>query len=365
MKLRNKILTSVGILLGLGTVALSISLPLTLTNKENSVSISNTTPSSGNIINSPITSNTATTPAINNNLNETITSPGTSSSTTTTPIVSYNGSSIKLSKVLTSRTSDLVAEENATLDEDAKFTKYQLTLQVSTEISRFGTLVFVDKDGTDLGTEIFVSPGDTVYVMMRMSLGNYTLTDLKVFDTKDENISLGVEKVKENFYSFTMPQADSKFYQNKQIGIKAEFGLSSINGWTYDFNSRTYAITIPENYGGAFVFDDTVDKTQQLQPDGSKFTQYRVYMNGNDVLIKHLTIPANCQLMFINNPENTNNINNNYVPTVYLAGTIEDSIKIQGAVGQYGSVKYSKKMAAACGLPIIETGDDVLPPIKK
>ena len=45
-------------------------------------------------------------------------------------------------------------------------------------------------------------------------------------------------------------------------------------------------------------------------------------------------IHANYQLMFTNNPENTNNINNNYVPTVYLARTIEDSMKIQGAVGQ-------------------------------
>ncbi|WP_033159683.1 hypothetical protein [Mycoplasmoides alvi] len=354
MKTRTKILTSVGIMLGLGAAALSVSLPIVLQNQNVTSETVTSGIKSNNLISSqsPIIESTST-------RQQEVVTPSVSSDT-----LVRQDATIKLEKIVSNGVDGDADIVDPNLPEfvdqvDNEFTKYQLTIELKDEIARFATLSFVDKDGTDLGTSIFISPGQTIYVQMRMEGSDYTLTDLKIFDIADPNISLGVEQIagKDNFYSFTMPEAGSKFYQKNEIGIQAEFGKAQINSWTYDFSSRTYAITIEKGYIGAFLFDDTTIEGQKLQAVPNKFTQYRVYMNDNDVVIRHLTIPQGCQLMFINNKEDSKT--NDKAPTVYLEKT--DSITISGAVGQYGSVNYSNKMAAACGLPEIPVGEDVLP----
>lgn len=403
MKTRTKFLTSIGIILGLSATALAISLPIVL-NANNS----NTSSSLSSPIKNPIESTLAfdkvdnTTPSIENNItnadningnntnnNDVLVDDNIANDEITNDNDTINNDNVVSNEVTNNNNNnDIVVEDNVTNNEvtndfnapsietdtsisngvdssvntndsrirvlklqtkdvDSEFTRYQLTLNIKDDISKYGKLVFVDTNGEELEGTISVTSGTKVYVKLTITNEDYTLLDLKVFDKANPNISLGVEKhnVKANdhYYSFVMPEEDSLFYDSGDIGLEAIFGKRQINGWVYDFASKTYAIDIAENTG-PFVFDDTTNNDQKLEAvEGSLSTQYRVYMNGNDVLIKNLTIPSGCQLMFINNPTDTPT-SENKTPAVYAEKY--ESVKINGVIGRYGSVKYSKTMGS-------------------
>ena len=395
MKTRTKFLTSIGIILGLSATALTISLPIVLnkndinTSSNLSLSIKNpiettlisdkvddTTPSIENNISNENTINNSETNnndviVDNNVVNDEVTNDNdnlvndqvtnnndivvdnnivndqvTNDFNTPTIETDTNASDSIVSSVNTNDSRIRVLKLQ-TKDVDSEFTRYQLTLNIKDDISKYGKLVFVDTNGEELEGTISVTSGTKVYVKLTITNEDYTLLDLKVFDKANPNISLGVEKhnVKANdhYYSFVMPEEDSLFYDSGDIGLEAIFGKRQINGWVYDFASKTYAIDIAENTG-PFVFDDTTNNDQKLEAvEGSLSTQYRVYMNGNDVLIKNLTIPSGCQLMFINNPTDTPT-SENKTPAVYAEKY--ESVKINGVIGRYGSVKYSKTMGS-------------------
>ena len=69
--------------------------------------------------------------------------------------------------------------------------------------------------------------------------------------------------------------------------------------------------------------------------------------------------------MFINKSEYGNSTTSKQVPTIDLEGgyrsiDAEDrQLKIQGAIGRYGDVEYSRSMQAACGLPVILENEDI------
>ena len=118
-----------------------------------------------------------------------------------------------------------------------------------------------------------------------------------------------------------------------------------------------------------FVFDDINDRGHVIAPLSEEHiynqsTQFRVYLGGHNIKIKNLTVPAGAQLMFINESEYSNTLDNRPAPIIDLEGgyrsmdALDRQLKIEGAIGRYGDVEYSRKMQAACGLPVIlEEGD--------
>ena len=118
------------------------------------------------------------------------------------------------------------------------------------------------------------------------------------------------------------------------------------------------------------MFDDVEDlghKIVALKENQTyiKPTQFRVYLSGHNIKIKNLTVPKDTQLMFINESEYSNTLDNRPTPIIDLDGgyrsiDAEDrQLKIEGAIGRYGDVEYSRKMQAACGLPVILEENDL------
>ena len=57
--------------------------------------------------------------------------------------------------------------------------------------------------------------------------------------------------------------------------------------------------------------------------------------------------------MFINQPEYSNTLDNRPAPIIDCGyRKMNEQLKIEGAVGRYGDVEYSKAMQAACGLAV-------------
>ena len=208
-------------------------------------------------------------------------------------------------------------------------------------------------------------------VEYKNSKENITLTDLRVYVDNNEAWSLGVYyDSSRDIYEITIPSKDSDWAKeledrkDVELNFRAYFGPKFINYWIYDFNSRTYAIKITQDN---FVFDDVKNEGHRIvaleeNQTYIKPTQFRVYLDGHDIKIKNLTIPEGTQLMFINQPEYSNTLDNKKAPIIDLEGgyrQMNEQLKIEGAVGRYGDVEYSKAMQAACGLPVILGSEDM------
>ena len=251
-------------------------------------------------------------------------------------------------------------ENNSTTDQQAKKLKLSFKFLKDNE-----TIETVD--------EVEASFGDTVsFKVEYTSKENITLTDLRVY-VGTEAWSLGVYYDSDkDIYEISIPSADSdwakEFIKDKStitnLEFKAYFGPAKINDWTYDFNSRTYAMEITKE---GFVFDDVTNpghKIVDLANDHvyNQPTQFRVYLGGHNIKIKNLTVPAGTQLMFINESEYSNTLDNRKAPIIDLEGgyrKMNEQLKIEGAVGRYGDVEYSKAMQAACGLAVILGSEDM------
>ncbi|MBR2055611.1 MAG: hypothetical protein IJ970_00975 [Mycoplasmataceae bacterium] len=224
--------------------------------------------------------------------------------------------------------------------------------------------------------EILASFGDKVFFRVATNdKDNITLTDLRVFVNQNEAWSLGVYHVEGDRYMIEIPSEDSdwakELNENSVITFKAYFGPAKMNDWVYDFNSRTYAIKINESMidskTNSFIFDDVNIESHKIvaleeSPTFVKPLQFRVYLNGHNIKIKNLTVPAGTQLMFINESEYSNTLDNKKAPIIDLDGgykKMNEQLKIYGAVGRYGDVEYSRKMQAACGLPVILEESDL------
>ena len=256
-------------------------------------------------------------------------------------------------------------------DIDQQSKRFKLSFKELNEKSK-DKAIFKFLDNKD---EAEASFGDTVSFKVDYVSGeDIVLTDLRVY-IGTEAWSLGVYYDSDkNIYEISIPSEDSdwakEFVKDKSIitnlEFKAYFGPTKINDWTYDFNSKSYAIEIKED---GFVFDDIEKeghKIVDLKDDHTynQPTQFRVYLGGHNIKIKNLTIPEDTQLMFINESEYSNTLDNRPAPIIDLEGgyrsmdALDRQLKIEGAIGRYGDVEYSRKMQAACGLPVIlEEGD--------
>lgn len=246
---------------------------------------------------------------------------------------------------------------------------YQLTIKTSSQFEQYGSIEFITKDGGTSTNAITAQPGDTVKVKVTMKNNDYTLTDLKIFSEGNPSITLGIQKVDNNTYSFTLPQEKlddgslNPFYQpdNNSLTVRAKFGPNKYNDWTYDIESKSYNIVVTEDN---WVFDDVKNTNLKLvggklehNPDedeipGENVIQYRIYLQGHDMKIKNMTIPSAAQLMFINNPENSST--NGKTPTISLESDTymfppEENGKygkfdVKGVVGRWGSVSYEGRL---------------------
>ena len=236
-----------------------------------------------------------------------------------------------------------------------------------------------DVNGGLYNDEILASFGDKVFFRVAQNdKDNITLTDLRVFVNDNEAWSLGVYHVEGDRYMIEIPSEDSawakELNENSVITFKAYFGPIKLNDWVYDFNSRTYAIKINgsmiDSQTNSFIFDDVNIESQKIvvleeSPTFIKPLQFRVYLNGNNVTIKNLTIPKGTQLEFINKSEYGNSTTNKQVPIIDLYGGYRSmyaddrQLKIEGAIGRFGDVEYSNSMKAACGIAVILESDDL------
>ena len=251
---------------------------------------------------------------------------------------------------------------------EESFRKFELSFEKLNEESK-GKAGFYFENNGELYNKVLASFDDKVYFKVQMNdKNNLTLTDLRVYVNNNEAWSLGVYHVEGDQYMIQMPSEDSdwakELTQDSVITFKAYFGPAKINDWVYHFNSRTYAMEIKEE---GFVFDDVKNEGHRIVAlEGEQTyiqpTQFRVYLNNFNIKIRDLTIPKGTQLMFINQPEYSNTLDNRKAPIIDLEGgyrKMNEQLKIEGAVGRYGDVEYSKAMQAACGLPVILGSEDM------
>ena len=252
---------------------------------------------------------------------------------------------------------------------EESFRKFELSFEKLNEESKGKAGFYFENTNGELYNKVLASFDDKVYFKVQMNdKSNLTLTDLRVYVNDNEAWSLGVYHVEGDQYMIQMPSEDSDWAKeltsDSVITFKAYFGPAKINDWVYHFNSRTYAMEIKEE---GFVFDDVKNEGHRIVAlEGEQTyiqpTQFRVYLNNFNIKIRDLTIPKGTQLMFINQPEYSNTLDNRKAPIIDLEGgyrQMNEQLKIEGAVGRYGDVEYSKAMQAACGLPVILGSEDM------
>ena len=252
---------------------------------------------------------------------------------------------------------------------EESFRKFELSFEKLNEQSKGKAGFYFENTNGELYNKVLASFDDKVYFKVQMNdKSNLTLTDLRVYVNDNEAWSLGVYHVEGDQYMIQMPSEDSDWAKeltpDSVITFKAYFGPAKINDWLYHFNSRTYAMEIKEE---GFVFDDVKNEGHRIVAlEGEQTyiqpTQFRVYLNNFNIKIRDLTIPKGTQLMFINQPEYSNTLDNRKAPIIDLEGgyrQMNEQLKIEGAVGRYGDVEYSKAMQAACGLPVILGSEDM------
>ncbi|MBR2055699.1 MAG: hypothetical protein IJ970_01445, partial [Mycoplasmataceae bacterium] len=221
-------------------------------------------------------------------------------------------------------------EYNSTTDQQDK--KFKLSFKELNDKSKDkATFKFLKDNETTDEDEVMASFGDKVSfkVEYKNSKENITLTDLRVYVDNNEAWSLGVYyDSSRDIYEITIPSKDSDWAKeledrkDVELNFRAYFGPKFINYWIYDFNSRTYAIKITQDN---FVFDDVKNEGHRIvaleeNQTYIKPTQFRVYLDGHDIKIKNLTIPEGTQLMFINQPEYSNTLDNKKAPIIDLEG---------------------------------------------
>lgn len=206
---------------------------------------------------------------------------------------------------------------------------------------QYGTVTF--EDGT---TEFIAAPGQTVNLKVQVKdeyKESHTIVNLEVFDQAEPHYSLGVIKVDENNYKFTMPEGGEEgkwFYQSGNIFAKITYGLKKLGSWEFNFESRHYVFNVTEDN---FVFDDVANPELKMQkyPSG-EFVVYRIQLNGHNIKIKNMTIPKNVQLEICDKYEELFETTTSEKSPV--VGFAKDGVlNQQGAAGIWHGVRATEK----------------------
>lgn len=223
---------------------------------------------------------------------------------------------------------------------DENFAKFKVSILNSE--TEYGKVTF--EQGL---TEIVASPSDKIKLESTIYKENYTISSIDIYDEKNPNIMLGVEKEGNDFY-FQMPSIETEFgyndfYQSGNIVIDVNYQLTQVNQWVYNFETKSYDLIITEDN---YIFDDVINPKLKMEAQND-YTNYRIYLMGNNLTIRNLTIPKHCDLEFINNKDNTFE---NTKPIVSLEKG--GNLIINGVIGRYGSVAYSDEISLMLGLPM-------------
>ena len=206
---------------------------------------------------------------------------------------------------------------------------------------QYGTVTFEDGQ-----TELVTTPGQTVNLKVHVKdqyKESHTIVNLEVFDQAEPHYSLGVIKVDENNYKFTMPEGGEEgkwFYQSGNIFAKITYGLKRLGNWEFNFESRHYVFNVTEDN---FVFDDVANPELKMQkyPSG-EFVVYRIQLNGHNIKIKNMTIPKNVQLEICDKYEELFETTTSEKSPV--VGFAKDGVlNQQGAAGIWHGVRATEK----------------------
>lgn len=216
--------------------------------------------------------------------------------------------------------------------------QYKITIINNDE---YGTVTFENGQ-----TELIATPGQTVNLKVQVKdqyKDSHTIVNLEVFDQAEPHYSLGVIKVDENNYKFTMPEGGEEgkwFYQSGNIFAKITYGLKKLGKWEFNFESRHYVFNVTEDN---FVFDDVANPELKMQkyPSG-EFVVYRIQLNGHNIKIKNMTIPKNVQLEICDKYEELFETTTSEKSPV--VGFAKDGVlNQQGAAGIWHGVRATEK----------------------
>lgn len=220
--------------------------------------------------------------------------------------------------------------------------KYELTLVNNDEK---GEVNFVDDNGQNIGKVMEVVRGQQVHVKVNVKpeyQDTLTVVNFWVYDVANPNCSLGVTKVDDNNYHFTMPDGEfaDDFYVSGELKASITYGQKTLGAWEFDFKSKTYVLNITEDN---FVFDDVANPNLKMQqyPQTNSFVVYSMRLNGHNVIIKNMTIPKNVQFEVLNDYSVFNEQTTENSPVL---GFAEDGKLVQnGAAGLWRGVRLTKR----------------------
>ncbi len=237
------------------------------------------------------------------------------------------------------------------------------TLTINNADNSKGMVTFLDGSSS----KEFVA-GETIFIHVDILNTDYTIQTIRVHsqsNVNEEGIgnwNLGAVKHTDESYSFKLPNETTedgkpnKFYDgNPNINVDIAWTLKKINAWEYDWMDNTDSGNYMIKLNQDFIFDDVANPELKMETVLDSATGkpqanviYRIYMNGHNMAIKNMTIPSGVQLMFINNKGNTVE---GETPVVSLTKDTKFTEKnVQGGIGRWGSVEFSKDLKVVLNL---------------
>ena len=259
------------------------------------------------------------------------------------PSITFNEESLKNiegSQPTTEQTQQVVSTGFKVERLNTRSTEEQYKITIINN-DQYGTITFENGQ-----TEFVAVPGQTVNLKVQVKdeyKDSHTVVNLEVFDQANPNYSLGVIKIDDNNYKFTMPEGGEEgawFYQSGQIFAKITYSLQKLGQWEFDFKSKHYVFNVTEDN---FVYDDVANPELKMQkyPSG-EFVIYRIQLNGHNIRIKNMTIPKNVQFEICDTYDNVVTTENSPVVGFVEGGVLDQ----QGAAGIWRGVRATWKASS-------------------
>lgn len=198
---------------------------------------------------------------------------------------------------------------------EAKVISYTVTLDNAKPAH--GEVWLVDQNG-GLVKSLTVIPGQTVQVRVQADDG-YTLGRLNVYGN-DKSITLGTQQNGAQ-YTFSIPsdlgQSNSNGMPNpfqpgadNTIHVEATFVKDVLNGWSYNFNYKSYVLSVNSDDMVLTDANEDLNLTQfalknDIGFDAAHPTNFIILLNGHTLNVNSFTIPSGCNVILLNNLNNT------------------------------------------------------------
>lgn len=235
-----------------------------------------------------------------------------------------------------------VAQDSKDSTQATQTQEYAVKLESQTV--EHGKVFLVDPKTGKEATSITVTPGQTVSVRAEAGEG-YTLGRLYVYGN-NENITLGTEQ-HGGHYTFTIPSDLGKESVNgmpnpfqpgagNTITVKATFVKDVINTWGYNFNLKSYVYSVQSdnvvlNNEGDLGLEKFA-MSNDIGTDTAHPTNFILLLNGHTVKVDSFTVPAWCNLILLNN---LNNSQTNGKDGTLVNGTTGEGFIVGGVLTTY------------------------------